>query len=122
MQPRLGIGVAIKLFDADRLEGRRPLDGSQPVGEGRETVEVVSRVVVVLVGLMVAVVAVGAGYAVLLVVALASLSLGSILLAMVVVDAGSKIAAVEVDAKIWAVDLLVRRWGRIERLELDCAR
>ena len=72
--------------------------------------------------MMIAVVAVGAGYAVLLVVALASLSLGSILLAMVVVDAGSKIAAVEVDAKIWAVDLLVRRWGRIERLELDCAR
>ena len=72
--------------------------------------------------MMIAVVAVGTGYAVLLVVALASLSLGSILLAMVVVDAGSKIAAVEVDAKIWAVDLLVRRWGRIERLELDCAR
>ena len=89
MQPRLGIGVAIKLFDADRLEGRRPLDGSQPDGEGRETVEVVSRVVVVLVGLMVAVVAVGAGYAVLLIVAATSLPLGSIPLAIPVVDAGS---------------------------------
>jgi len=89
VQPRLGIGLAIKLFDADRLEGRRPLDGSQPVGEGRETVEVVSRVVVVLVGLMVAVVAVGAGYAVLLIVAATSLPLGSIPLAIPVVDAGS---------------------------------
>ena len=89
MQPRLGIGVAIKLFDADRLEGRRPLDGSQPVGEGRETVEVVSRVVVVLVGLMVAVVAVGAGYAVLLIVAAASLPFGGVPLMMSAVDARS---------------------------------
>ena len=88
MQPRLGIGLAIKLFDADRLEGRGPLDGSQPIGEGRETVEVVSRLVVVLVGLMVAVVAVGAGYAVILIVAATSLPLGSIPLAMPVVDAG----------------------------------
>ena len=89
MQPRLGIGLAIKLFDADRLEGRGPLDGSQPIGEERETVEVVSRLVVVLVGLMVAVVAVGAGYAVILIVAATSLPLGSIPLAMPVVDAGS---------------------------------
>ena len=50
MQPRLGIGVAIKLFDADRLEGRRPLDGSQPVGEGGEAVEIVGWVIVVLAG------------------------------------------------------------------------
>ena len=72
--------------------------------------------------MMVAVVAVAAGYAVLLIVVAVSLPLSSIPLVMSVVDAGSKIAAVEVDAKIWAVDLLVRRWGRIERLELDCAR
>ena len=88
-QPRLGVGLAIKFLDADRLEGRGPLDGSQPIGEGGEAVEVVSRVVVVAARLMIAVVAVGAGYAVLLIVAATSLPLGSIPLAMPVVDAGS---------------------------------
>ena len=40
-QPCLGVGLAIELFDADQLEGREPLDGLQPVGEGREAVQVV---------------------------------------------------------------------------------
>ena len=40
-QPHLGVGFAIKLFDADRLEGRGPLDGSQSVGEGGEAVQVI---------------------------------------------------------------------------------
>ena len=35
-QPRLGVRFTIELFNADCLEGRGPLDGSQPVGEGRE--------------------------------------------------------------------------------------
>ena len=41
---------------------------------------------------------------------------------MMVFDAGSKIAAVEVGVKIWLVDFLVLAMGRTERLELDCAR
>jgi len=56
---------------------------------------------------MIAVVAVGVGYAVLLVVVTASLPLGGIPLAMAVVDEGSNIAAVETGTKIWLVDLLV---------------
>ena len=40
-QPNLGDRFSIELLDADRLEGRGPLDGSQPVGEGGEAVEVV---------------------------------------------------------------------------------
>ena len=60
---------------------------------------------------MIAVVAVGAGYVVLLVVTAASLPLGGIPLAMTVVDAGSKIAEVEAGAKIQLVDLLVAAMG-----------
>jgi hypothetical protein len=45
-QPRLGVGLAIELLEANGLEGRGPLDGSQPVGEGKEAVEVVAGVVV----------------------------------------------------------------------------
>ena len=41
VQPCLGVRLAIELFDADQLEGREPLDGLQPVGEGREAVQVV---------------------------------------------------------------------------------
>ena len=88
MQPRLGVRLAIELFDADRLEGCGPLHGSQPVGEGGEAVEVISWTVVVLARLMVTVVMVGAGYAILLVLAAVSLPHGSIPLAMPVVDAG----------------------------------
>ena len=40
-QPCLGVGLAIKLFDADQLEGRGPLDGSQIVGEGGEAIQVI---------------------------------------------------------------------------------
>ena len=88
--PRLGVRYPIEFLDADQLEGRGPLDGSQPVGEGGEAVEVVRRVVVVAARLMIAVVAVGAGYAVLLVVVAALLPLGSIPLAMKVVNAGKR--------------------------------
>ena len=45
-RPRLGVGFAIEFLDADKLEDRRPLDGSQPVGEGGEAVEVVRQVVI----------------------------------------------------------------------------
>ena len=45
-QPCLGVRLAIKLLDTNRLEGRMPLDGTQPVGEGGEAVEVVVEVVV----------------------------------------------------------------------------
>ena len=81
-QPRLGVGLAVEFLDAYRLEGCGPLDGSQPVREGGEAVEVVRRVVVVAARLMTAVVAVGLGYTVLLVVEAASLPLGSTPLAM----------------------------------------
>ena len=53
----------------------------------------------------------GDNNAVLLVVAAASLLLGSVPLAMAVVDAGSKITAVEAGAKIQLVDLLVPAMG-----------
>jgi hypothetical protein len=60
---------------------------------------------------MIAVVAVGAGCAELLVKSAMSLPLGVVLLAMMVVDARSKIAAVEAVAKIQLVDLLVAAMG-----------
>ena len=69
------------------------------------------RVVVITARLMIAVVAVGAGCAVLLVKAAMSLPLGVVPLAMMVVDARSKITAVEVVAKIQLVDLLVAAMG-----------
>ena len=47
MQPCLGVRLAIELFDADRLEGRGPLDGSQLVEEDGEAIQVVRQVVVV---------------------------------------------------------------------------
>ena len=56
---------------------------------------------------MIAVVAVGTGYAVLLIVAVMSLPLGIVPLAMMVVYAGSEVAAVKAGMKIWLVDLLV---------------
>ena len=71
---------------------------------------------------MITVVAVGAGYTVLLVIPATSVLLGSIPLAMTVVDVGSNIAAVEAGTKIRLVDLLVAVVGRTERLKLDCAR
>jgi hypothetical protein len=110
-QPCLGVGFAIEFLDADWLEGRGPLDGSQPVGEGREAVEVVCRVVVVAARWMIAVVAIGAGYTVLLAVAATSLPLGVIPLAMTVVDAGPKITTVEAGTKIRLINLLVVAMG-----------
>ena len=88
-QPRLGIRLAIEFFDTDRLEGRGPLDGSQPVGKGREAVEVIRRVVVIAARSTIAIAMVGARCIMLLVVAAATLLLGSIPLAVPVVDARS---------------------------------
>ena len=45
-QPCLGVRLAIKLLDTNRLEGRMPLDGTQPVGEGGEAVKVIVKVIV----------------------------------------------------------------------------
>ena len=56
-------------------------------------------------------IAVGTGYAVLLVVAAMSLPLGIVPLAMMVVYAGSEVAAVKAGMKIWLVDLLVPVMG-----------
>ena len=86
-QPCLGVGFAIEFLDADRLEGRGPLDGSQPIGQGGEAVEVVRRVLVVAARLAIVVVAVGARCAVFLVIAAMSLPFGIIPLVMTVVDA-----------------------------------
>ena len=74
-QPRLGVGFAIEFLDDDWLEGRGPLDGSQPVGEGGEAIKVVRRVVVVAARMTIATVAVNAGYAILLVVTAMALPL-----------------------------------------------
>ena len=46
-QPRLGVRLAVVLLDAGWLEGGGPLDGPKPVGEGREAVEVIAGFVVV---------------------------------------------------------------------------
>jgi hypothetical protein len=110
-QPRLGVGFAVKLLDVDRLEGRGPLDGSQPVGESGESVEVIRQVVVVVAGSTIAVVAVGARCAMLLVVAATSFPLSIVPFAMTVVDVGLKIAAAEAIMEIWLVDLLVAVMG-----------
>jgi len=58
-----------------------------------------------------------------LVVVAAMLSpLGIVPLAMVVVDAGSKISAGETVAKVGLVDLFIATMRTHERLELDCPR
>ena len=106
-QPCLGVGLAIELFDADRLEGRGPLDGSQPIGEGGEAVQVVRQVVVIVVGSAIAIVADVVRCTVLVVVAATSFPLGVVPLAMAVVNAGSKISAGETVAKVGLVDLLI---------------
>ena len=106
-QPCLGVELAIELFDADRLEGRGPLDGSQPVGEGREAVQVVRQVVVVVAGSAIAVVADAVGCIMLVVIAGTSFPLIVVPLAMTVVDAGSKISAGETVAKVGLVDLFI---------------
>ena len=106
-QPCLGVGFAIELFEADRLEGRGPLDGSQPVREGGEAVEVVCLVIVVAARFAIAVVAVGTGCTMFFVVAATSFPLGVVPLVMAVVDAGSKISAAETIAKVRLVVLFV---------------
>ena len=40
-QPCLVVGFTIEFLDADRLEGRGTLDGSQPIREGKEAIEVI---------------------------------------------------------------------------------
>ena len=106
-QPCFGVGLAIELFDADRLEGRGPLDGSQPVGEGGEAVQVIRQVVVVVAGSAIAVVADAVGCAMLVVVAAMSFPLGVVPLAMTVVDTELKISAGETVAKVGLVDLFI---------------
>ena len=106
-QPCLGVGLTIKLFDADRLEGRGPLDGSQPIGEGGEAVQVVRQVVVIVVGSAIAIVADVVRCTVLVVVAATSFPLGVVPLAMAVIDAGSQISAGETVVKVRLVDLFI---------------
>ena len=106
-QPCLGVGLSIKLFDADWLEGCGPLVGSQPVGEGGEAIQVVHQVVVIVTGSAITVVADVVGCTMLVVVAATSFPLGVVPLAMTVVDAGSKISAGETVAKVGLVDLFI---------------
>jgi hypothetical protein len=106
-QPCLGIRLTIEFFDANQLEGRGPLDGSQPVGEGGEAVQVVRQVVVVVAGSAIAVVADAVGCTILIVVTAASFPLVVVPLAMTVVDVGSKISAGETVPKVGLVDLFI---------------
>ena len=91
----------------DRLEGRGPLDGSQPIGEGGEAVQVGRQVVVVVVGSAIAVVADVVGCTMLIVIATTSFPLSVVPLAMTVVDVGSKISAGEMVAKVGLVDFFI---------------
>ena len=110
-QPCLGVGLAIKLFDANRHEGRGPLDGSQPIGEGREAVQVVRQVVVFVAGSTIVVVAVGARCTFFLVIVATSFPLDVVPFTMTVVDARSKVIATEAITEIWLVDLLIAAIG-----------
>ena len=94
-QPHLWFGFAIELLDADRLEGCGPRDGSQPIAEGGEAVQVVRQVVVVVAGSMITVVVVGARCTMFLVIAATSFPLGVVSFMMTVVDAGLKIVTSE---------------------------
>ena len=111
-QPHLGVRLAIILLDADWLEGSGQLDGPKPVGEGRETVEVVAGFVVAarspgrVVASAAAVLVVGVGDTVFLVVPATSLALVGVAFAMTVVDVWAQILLVEFEAKVILVDLL----------------
>ena len=111
-QPCLGVGLAIELLDTDRLEGRGPLDGSQPIGEGGEAVEVVAGFVVAtrslrrVVAPAAVVLVVGVRDVVFLVVLATSLLLGGVALAVMVVDARAQVLLVELEAEVILVDLL----------------
>jgi hypothetical protein len=93
VQSRLGVRLAIVLLDADWLEGSGPLDGLEPVGEGKETVKVVAGFVVVrwspgrVIASAAMVLVVNVRDAVFLIVPVTSLTLGGIAFAMTVVDA-----------------------------------
>ena len=116
MQPHLGVRFAIELLDADQLEGRRSLDGAQPVGEGEEAIQIIVEVIVDDDGVATSrqdevatpvAVAVGTRSAMFVVVAAAMLLFGSVVITMTVVDAGSQILAVKAVAEIGLINLLV---------------
>ena len=112
VQPRLGVRLSIILLDPSWLEGGGPLDGPKPVGEGGEAIEVVAGFVVAtrsswrVVPPATAVLVVGVGDAVFLIISATSLALGSIALTITVVDAWAQILLVELEAKVVLVDLL----------------
>jgi len=111
-QPCLGVRLTIVLLDADWLESGGALDGPKPVGEGREAVKVIAGFVVArwpsgrVVALAAAVLVVGVGDAVFLIVPGTSLALGGITFAMTIVDAWAQILLVELEAEVILVDLL----------------
>jgi hypothetical protein len=111
-QPRLGVRLAIILLDPGWLEGGGPLDGPKPARESREAVEVVAGFVVAtrssrrVVAPAAAVLVVGVGDVVFLIVLATSLALGGIALAVTVVDARTQVLLVELEAEVVLVDLL----------------
>ena len=88
------------------------MDGPKLVGEGREAVKVVAGFVVTtqssrrLFAPVTAVLVVGVRDAVFLIVSATSLTLSSIALTMMVVDAWTQILFIELEAKVILVDLL----------------
>jgi hypothetical protein len=133
-QPRLGVRLTVVLLDLGWLEGSGPLDGPEPVGEGGEAVKVVVGLVVAtwslrrVVAPAAAVLVVGVGDAVFLIIPATSLALSSVALTMTVVDAWAQIFLVELEAKVVLVDLLfviivgscrvVTRLGTVGRIVL----
>ena len=111
-QPCLGVRLAVVLLDPGWLEGGGPLDGPKPARESGEAVEVVARFVVAtrssrrVVAPVAAVLVVGVGDAVFLVVLVTSLALGGVALAVTVVDARTQVLLVELEAEVVLVDLL----------------
>ena len=132
-QPRLGVRLAVVLLDPGWLEGSGPLNGPEPVGEGGEAIEVVVGFVVAtrsarrVVTLAAAVLVVGVGDVVFLVVLATLLTIGGITFTMTVVDAWAQILLVELEAKVVLIDLfivavgscqLVTRLGAVSRVVL----
>ena len=114
-QPCIVVRFAVILLDADWLEGSGPLDGPKPVGEGGEAVEVVtwlevndvtSRSSGRVVDSATAVLVISIQDAMLLIISATSLALGGVTIAVVIVDARTKILSVEIEAKVILVDLL----------------
>jgi hypothetical protein len=112
-QPHLGVRLIVVLLDPSRLEGGGPLDGPEPTGEGKEAVEVVVGFVVaagsswMVVAPAIAVLVVGIGDTMFLVVLAMSLALGGVALAVMVVDALTQILLVELETEVILVDLSV---------------